>query len=217
MTRPRDPQGRRRWTVVSLSLALAFILWLSSLDGSWAMPATRSLQDTIPGCIAGQIAVGGAQVPPGTIPLLCQPYTVSVDLCSGGTVPGCTVPPCTISVNADAYGRFTVCGLNPGTYNIRVSGSNTLAKLKTGVVVPPSGGTIPGTIPVDFGTLIPADANGNNVVDILDYSILATAYGKASGESGWDRRADFNCSGTIDILDYSLLATYYARAGDTCP
>ncbi len=180
------------------------------------LPAGPLAQETIPGCIAGQIRVGGAQGAGGTIPALCQPYSVDVQICDG-TIPPCTIPPCSVSAVADANGQFTVCDLAPGTYTLVVRGLNTLANRRTGITVPEGSGTIPGTVPVDFGTLTPGDANGNNTVEIVDYSILATAYGKASGGPGWDRRADFNCNGSIEILDYSLLATYYANSGATCP
>lgn len=44
------------------------------------------------------------------------------------------------------------------------------------------------------------DANGDNVVDLLDLSILASQWG-GSGES------DFNSDGRVDLLDLSILAS----------
>ncbi|MBC7232386.1 MAG: hypothetical protein H5T68_03980 [Chloroflexi bacterium] len=204
-----EQRTRTRSKFVFLIGGLVLLLWLASLGGSWAMPGNAAFLQS--GCIYGTIAVGGAQTPGSTIPVPCQPYIVYAEIC-GYTIPPCTIPPCTIPAAADQNGNFTVCGITPGTYNVVVRGFNTLANKRTGIAVPANG-----TIPVDFGTLTPGDASGNNVVDILDYSILATAYATCSGGLGWDPRADFNCSGCIEILDYSLLATYYTYTGDACP
>jgi hypothetical protein len=65
-----------------------------------------------------------------------------------------------------------------------------------------------------MGTLIEGDANTDGLIDILDFSILATAFGTVVGDPGFDPRADFNNSGNIDILDFSLLATNYSRSGE---
>lgn len=201
----------RRWShprsvIVIVSLGLALFLWLSAQGGSWAMP----LQQGTTGCIVGTVSVAG-QPSGGTIPTFCQPYTVYVEVC-GATIPGCTIPPCTIPAAADAYGVFTVCGIPAGTHSVLARGYNTLANKATGVVVP-SGGSVN----VNFGALEAGDASAGNVVEILDYSILATAYATSPGDPEWDRRADFNCSGSVDILDYSLLATNYGHSGASCP
>lgn len=45
------------------------------------------------------------------------------------------------------------------------------------------------------------DANGDNAVDLLDLSILATYWGTSNGES------DFNHDGSVDLLDLSILAS----------
>jgi hypothetical protein len=70
-----------------------------------------------------------------------------------------------------------------------------------------------GPTAVDFGTLLEGDANNDDSIGGADYSILATAYAKCSGQSGWDPRADFNGSGCVDGADYSLLANNYGRHG----
>jgi hypothetical protein len=72
----------------------------------------------------------------------------------------------------------------------------------------------PGANAVDFGTLLEGDANDNNVVELHDFSILATAFGTGVGQPGFDPRADFNESTWIDIADFSLLSTNYGQAGD---
>ena len=192
--------------VLSVTLALVGLLWLASLGGSWAAPPEQAGT----GCLHGHVQLEACPPNGETIPECCRPFTVYVESC-GKTIPPCTVPPCAATVPVDAQGWFTVCQLLSGSHDIVVRGYNTLANLRTGINVPV------GTIPVDFGTLRPGDASGNNAVDILDYSILATAYGTSKDGPGWDRRADFNCTCHIEILDYSWLATYYAEQGATCP
>jgi hypothetical protein len=61
---------------------------------------------------------------------------------------------------------------------------------------------------MDFGTLREGDADGNNCVNILDFSILRSNYGQAG------TNADFNQDGWVSILDFSLLRSSFATCGD---
>jgi hypothetical protein len=203
--------------LVVLTLGFALILWLAHQGGSWALsmplpssPTGVAVAGTIPGCLVGHVQVG-AVINGGTIPALCQPYWVYVEFC-GATIPTCGSRPSTIPVVADATGQFTICNIPPGTYAVLARGFNTLANLRTGVVVPEGG-----SVTVDFGTLTPGDADGNNKVDIFDFKLLYDAYGATSGGPGWDPRVDFNCDGAIQILDFSILSTYYGQEGERCP
>jgi hypothetical protein len=54
-----------------------------------------------------------------------------------------------------------------------------------------------------------ADANGDGVVDILDFSLLATHFGAVRGETGYSAAVDFNCDGVIDMRDYGILEAQY--------
>lgn len=66
-------------------------------------------------------------------------------------------------------------------------------------------GTIAVTPTLDCN--FPGDANCDQRVDILDYSILFASFGKAPGDPGYDPRANLNhdSAGLVDILDYSVL------------
>jgi hypothetical protein len=66
----------------------------------------------------------------------------------------------------------------------------------------------------DMGTLLEGDANNDNYVMLLDFSILADAFGKCEGTTGYDARADFNGDNCIILLDFSLLASNFAQGGD---
>jgi hypothetical protein len=70
---------------------------------------------------------------------------------------------------------------------------------------------------VNFGTLREGDANDDNCVLLVDFSILATTFGKCTGDAGFDARADFDGSGCVVLVDFSLLATNFGQCGDTAP
>lgn len=62
--------------------------------------------------------------------------------------------------------------------------------------------------------LINGDCDGNNVIDIADYTILATAFDAIAGDANWDARTDLNGDGIIDIADYTILALNFDAVGD---
>lgn len=57
----------------------------------------------------------------------------------------------------------------------------------------------------------PGDANRDKVVDMLDWSIVATAYGTAVGDLLFDVRADFNCDGQVALWDIFVVMSNYGR------
>jgi len=122
--------------------------------------------------------------------------------------PGSTTPRYAYQATTDQSGRFDASNIPPGNYDVRIKGSHTLANIKRNITLQPGLNTI------DFGTLLEGDANDDNAVTILDYSILRTAYGTVRGQPGYDERADFNQDGAITILDYSLLRMNYGCAGE---
>jgi hypothetical protein len=68
----------------------------------------------------------------GTIPVPCQPYTISLQFVEQDVLSSETVP-----VAAGEYGHFEYCGIPPGTYTMVVRGFNTLANLRADIHVPP--------------------------------------------------------------------------------
>jgi parallel beta-helix repeat protein len=58
-----------------------------------------------------------------------------------------------------------------------------------------------------------ADINGDGVVNILDFSILASNYGKANQTFS---QGDINGDGTVNILDFSILASQWGQKVTTC-
>jgi hypothetical protein len=111
------------------------------------------------------------------------------------------------SVTTDTSGHFTVCNVQPGTYDIVAKGFNTLAN-RVNAVSLPSGGTN-----VNLGLLRSGDANNDNQVTLADFPILTAAYRTVAGDAAYDLRADFNSDGKVDIRDFSLLATHFSQVG----
>lgn len=148
-------------------------------------------------CLTGAIDLAGRSTRPHTSYVITG--TVTLYPAGGGSQRH--------TIETDATGHFGLCRLAPGTYDIVVQGANTLARRLDGVQLSAESPVI------DFGLLTPGDANGDNCIDILDYSTLATAYGWRAGDTGYEASSDFNGDGRVDILDYSLLATHYSECG----
>jgi hypothetical protein len=123
------------------------------------------------------------------------------------TVAGESQPTYQFTPTTDENGTFSVAGIIPGTYELRVKKSSTLQNKQTITLVG-------GSNDVDCGTLREGDANNNNVINILDFSILAGTFGKCEGDNGYDERADEGGDGCVNILDFSLLASNFGQAGD---
>ncbi len=57
------------------------------------------------------------------------------------------------------------------------------------------------------------DVNGDGVVDVVDLSLVAVAYGAFIGEPNYDPQVDLNKDGVIDVADISTVSIHF---GDTC-
>nr|MBC7245588.1 hypothetical protein [Chloroflexota bacterium] len=153
-------------------------------------------------CFTGAIQLEGRPAPPQASYVL----TATVSLYPVG----CPYPDIR-SVQTDAMGRFRVCHVAPGIYDIVVKVYNTLANRLDGVAITTAEPL------VDFGLLRSGDANNDNCVNILDFSLLGAAYGTCAGDSRFDYRADFNGDGCISLLDFSWLVTRFSEVGATYP
>lgn len=97
--------------------------------------------------------------------------------------------------------------LLPGQYKLAVRRNLYLQKI-VDVDLPLGGYTI------DLGVLCAGDANNDNFISILDFSILSSSFNLTSDQPGFDPRADFNGDLFISILDFSLLSGNYNKVGD---
>ena len=111
------------------------------------------------------------------------------------------------TVTSDHNAQFAVVGLAVGSYRIRVKHAQALASALDFVMG--SGGNQTITV----GTLRTGDADNNNLINVTDFSLLATAFSKISGELGYDVRTDFNADGITNVTDFSLLATNFGQMG----
>jgi hypothetical protein len=107
-----------------------------------------------------------------------------------------------IGVDTDAYGAFTVTvPLAAGAYDVGVRSLHSLENQISGMVL------VSGPNAGNWGTLLEGDANGDNRIDILDYSAVYRSFWTG------DPLADFNQDGIVDTLDYSLLWANFWQTG----
>jgi hypothetical protein len=121
------------------------------------------------------------------------------------TPSGSSTPVVNTTVTTDQNGEFSLSGLGSGSYRIWVKHGHSLATVTTV--------TLPTASAIDLGTLPEGDADGNNVVNLTDFSTLAATFGKQAGGAGYDGRADFNGDGIVNLTDFSLLASNFGKAG----
>jgi len=122
------------------------------------------------------------------------------------TVPSESNPSYSFTTTTDQNGEFVVGPVDPLDYDMRVKGTHTLQNL-----VPVT--LVSGDNSVNVDLLLEGDANDDNCVTILDFSILASTFGLGTGEPGFDPSADFNQDTSVTILDFSLLAANFEQCG----
>jgi len=108
----------------------------------------------------------------------------------------------------DNQGRFTIEGVTPGIYDLRVKGMHTLANRWSRLEL------VTGDNVVDMGELLEGDADNDNDVDATDASLVNLAFGSVPGDANWDPRADFNEDEVVNGVDMGLLAANFGRVGD---
>jgi hypothetical protein len=60
---------------------------------------------------------------------------------------------------------------------------------------------------------LPGDVDGDQDVDLDDLAALLAAYGRCSGEPGYNPLADFDESGCVDLADLTMLLSNYGVDG----
>jgi hypothetical protein len=100
-----------------------------------------------------------------------------------------------------------------GTYDVRVKHRLALSRQVNSV-------HFEAGIPVglDFTLLLTGDSDGNNQIDIVDFSLLRAAFGLTNQTCGSAPSsslpcADFDANGQVDIVDFSLLRSNFGQTG----
>lgn len=104
----------------------------------------------------------------------------------------------TATTNED--GSYSIVGVAPGTYTLRITMLGYLPHTVNGL-------TVNGAITVDTKNLLGGDINGNTQVEIDDLSALLKVY-----LSPTDGCEDINNNSQVEIDDLSLLLSNYLKA-----
>jgi hypothetical protein len=87
--------------------------------------------------------------------------------------------------------------------------SNYRATIAAANVNDPANNTLQADVTVDFFVLS-GDANHNRAVDIGDFNVLASNFGK-SGQTYSHGNFDYSADGTVTIMDFNILATHFGK------
>jgi hypothetical protein len=163
------------------------------------LTATPTRKPTVIRNIDGHVTWEGRSPPPN--PAYQLPVTLTVKLGANET----NYP----TQTTDQYGHFTVpaTGLVNGSYLWRVKNPRYLANSGSFNL------TDAPTTPVEMGIMRAGDTNNDNVVNIADFNILKSTFGKSAGQPGYDDRADFNGDSIVNIVDFTLLKGNFGQGG----
>jgi len=114
-----------------------------------------------------------------------------------------------VSTDQNGEAEITIPSQN-SDLTIWVKGERTLAASKYI-------GTVAVGSTVDVGTLSVGDANDDNNVDMNDFFIFASNFGKSFGNVGFNRIADFDNNGEVDMNDFFIFASNFGKTGAPRP
>jgi hypothetical protein len=159
------------------------------------IPTVTPSATTLVGVVALQGRANGS--PAMSVPLTVELYQGAVRVYS-------------FTPTTDTSGRFSIDGVAAGTYLVWVKHQQYLAVMQS--VTMPTGG-----MPINFGQLKAGDANNDNVVTLLDFSLIASNFGRTPVHAEYDGRANLNADGSINLLDFSLLSNNFNQVGAARP
>jgi hypothetical protein len=136
-------------------------------NGTTATPTewtdTRITAPVPAGATTGNLVVTVANQPSNGVPftlLVAGTLGGAVTQATGGTpIPGATVQAVLIgaikgSGTTNGSGAYTIPGLDPGTYDIRISASGFSNELRRGIVITSSGNSTPGALDRATGPVV---------------------------------------------------------------
>ncbi|MCL0037058.1 hypothetical protein M1N15_00295 [Dehalococcoidia bacterium] len=173
----------------------------------WAGETTElnlAIDALLPQVDLSMVLQGGARPPEGwEIPVTINFFEPGADVLADTPVKSLTVT--TVKVEDRAVAQVSIA---PGTYDVTVAGETTLINVRRNVEI-----AAPDLV-VDMGTLLEGNANGDQVINMIDFSILAGSFGRHEGDVDFTKGADFDRNGAINMIDFSLLAGNF---GETSP
>jgi hypothetical protein len=194
---------KRAGAVIPFTLSTIKGIEYAFFDASVTADYTAHYGPATTTTITGQVTLQGRPVTPGAhliVPVKVELYTT-----------GIPTPVATYNTSTNANGEFILTGVPLGTFNIKVKGSITLARVKL------SQNLLAGNNSIDFGELLAGDANDDNYVDLLDFGTLLLSYNMVVGPPPYDANADFNGDDEVDLLDFGLLLLNYNQPGEENP
>ena len=153
---------------------------------------TPTSTPTVVGLLLGAVELQGRGTPPNAswrIPLVLSLYQGGVMVAEYHLV-------------TDEIGNYAIPQIPTGIYDLTAKNPLTLRNRRNGVVLGP------GATAAHMGLLIAGDANDDNQIDVLDFSIFRSRFATS------DPQTDFNGDGIVDVFDFSLLRSNFGQSGD---
>jgi YVTN family beta-propeller protein len=175
---------------IAVPKTVAVRVYNPSVTGDYSNP----MQVDILTRISGTVTLPGCVAPAQMITFVLSPSDNSESLTR------------TVRLNSD--GTFSLNNIPSKQYSLTVKGSKWLQRRLASV------NTSAGSVRNLHLTLLPGDANDDNIVDVDDFALLADTFGLAEGETGFNPSADFTCDGIVDVDDFALLADNFGVEGD---
>jgi len=120
----------------------------------------------------------------------------------------------TTSVISDQFGAFELSDVPDGPLTVRI-------KYAQAVTVQAMDGSLWGMPTYDFGPLPLGDVNGDDQVDVVDFSLLRSTFGTltscATPASLRLPCADLDANAQTDVVDFSLLRASFGRTSPPLP
>lgn len=185
-------------------------------------PSQMTLAPGVSGTVSIVAVVAGGNLGAWTIDVGYDPLAVGASACAA------TVPGALSLCNKDLPNAVRIVGVSAGglsgtvtlgTISFQAIGGAGLGSPVHPVITEMTDTAIPaqavaatvtdGAITITVAGALPGDIVADCAVNILDFSVLLTTFGKSPGQAGYDARADLSGNGTIDILDFSILLKYF--------
>jgi hypothetical protein len=163
-------------------------------------PAQTAVVTPTPGLATLNGTVGLQGLEAGTsryqVPLVVQLLQPGTDTVLG-----------TFPTTTDLNGRFSVSGIAPRDYDIKVKETRRISRIARSVTLAIGSNTRA------FGELAAGDVNEDDAVALVDYSRMRASFGKCSGAVGYQAGADFTGDDCVTLPDYSRLRANYGIVG----